>query len=544
MTLSDQAREKLALAVQLSASGDTPGAQQAFGDVARDFPGAAELATVRAALAFNQAVGHSAAGQLIEAEALLREALAHAPLENARSALSTLLFHRSQTFALEGKWREATPPLREALQLVPDRSAMAVLADRLSKPHLQTALLGVATDVLAATTHALTAWHLSPNADTYDATWKLCASVGTGFLGKALTDAELKPLLTDRADSYGAWIAYGNVLRRAGRRNAAENAYRRAIALWPQAPFAASRLGALLCDTRRYREANDLFLRIGREFGGRERIMRLDPEFMATLRERPLPEMAGSFASGAAETTRPPWVVLAGCDGVYFSRFASKLVETVKEHCGTDGIVHLHVVNPDAEHTRLFLSLQRQVAPLRLRWSTELVDLSEFGEDKRTYYACARFLQLPHLIRRYDCPILMLDVDSVVLRDLRPLLQQLELEQADLGIVTGDPWEIWGTLWADHVAIRPTPLALEFFTLTANYIRHFFDDGQRQWFLDQIALYAARYAGFTGRPEPRLLYWPKDIQNAGPESYVWSMHYSQPSNRQAIDQLKDGEASA
>jgi tetratricopeptide (TPR) repeat protein len=541
VALPDQARARLALAVQLSAEGNVDGARAALSEVEMAYPGAVELGTVRGVLALNNAVRMSQEGRVDEAEALLREALFHAPLENARSALRVLLLHRAQQQALAGDWRGATPPFREVLRLGADRLQLGALGEKLSQPHLQTALALVNKDILGATDHALAAWHLHASRDTYDTAWKLCGSVGAGFIGAVFAEASLKEKVNDSFESYGAWIAYGNVLRRAGRRNAAEVAYRRAMALWPQAPFAATRLASLLADSRRFREADRIFTRIAREFGGRERIIRLDAGFMDELRGQALPEAASSLAADQSDFgERPPWVILAGCDGGYFERFAAKLVASVRQHCGVDGIVHLHVVNPGPDHVRSFLALQRDMAPLRLRWTTEMIDIAQFGENRNTYYACARFLQLPHLIRRYNCPLLMLDVDSIVLRDLRPLLDQVETEGCDIGMIVGEPGEVWGTYWADHVAILPTPLALEFFTLAAKYIRHFFNNGVNDWFLDQVAIFAALQLGFVGRPEPRYLFWPRDLQNSGPESYVWSMHFSQPSNRQAIEKPTNG----
>jgi tetratricopeptide (TPR) repeat protein len=526
----DDPRAALETAIGLSVRGDASGAVALVDAVARAAPDIAELATTRAILAFNAAAIAWNVGDAGGAEVALRAALGHAALPEAAAALGDLQERRAVALARTGAWEAASAALREALRHGRSREPHAALATEIAGAHLRTALATASRDDLAAADHALAAWDLAPGRDTHDAAWKLCVSVGPGWIGPRIDPARLQPLLTASHAGYAAWIAQGNLLRRAGTRNAAEAAYRRAHTIWPQAPFAAERLASLFAEGGRFAAADALFVALGRAHGGREAIIRLDPGFLAALGAHAPPPDLPVDAVATETGTAPPWVVMAGADGAYFARFGARFARSVRARCGVDGVLHLHLVHPAPEHLAALAALRAELAPLRVEWTIERPDLPSAPEARRTYYACARFLRLPQLLRRHRAPLVVLDIDSEVLRDLAPLTAQVIAEGADLGMIVGDPGEVWGSCWADHVALAPTPRAAEFAALVAAYIRHFLAAGRYDWFLDQIALYAVRHVGFAGRAAPRCVTWPADIQNAGPESYVWSMHMSQPAN--------------
>jgi hypothetical protein len=237
-------------------------------------------------------------------------------------------------------------------------------------------------------------------------------------------------------------------------------------------------------------------------------------------------------------------VILASCDGVYFKKFAVTLVRSTVENSGLDCFFHFHIVNPDDDVVAQIRSLRANTGCPSITASIETVDLSTYGSEKKTYYACSRFLRLPALLDRYRAPTILIDMDMVVLRPLQPLLEHLK--DADFGLVGGVLMgqELWNSYWADFIAIRPTARASHYFRRVAAYIDHFIKSGLPRWFLDQIALYAALHAIPVDEAPPALVLFPQDIHRFGaaidPNSsepsdgcYLWSLHFSNSDNHTA-----------
>jgi hypothetical protein len=179
-------------------------------------------------------------------------------------------------------------------------------------------------------------------------------------------------------------------------------------------------------------------------------------------------------------------------------------------------------------------AMRLRLPGLAIRLSTEELPAGLAPAQRRTFFACARFLLLPEILAHYRAPVLMLDIDAVVLRDVGPLLQQLATEAADLALIHARGADPWARLWADVVLAAPTPAALRYFERVRRYILFFLQQGRAIWFLDQVALFAVWVSDAGESPGLRLIEWPADIQNSNTShAYFWSLHVSQPSNAAA-----------
>ncbi|MBC7905985.1 MAG: hypothetical protein H7Y60_04445 [Rhodospirillaceae bacterium] len=473
-----------------------------------------------ARLIYNRAVDAFTRHGAAAAEPLLREAFAVAPaLPEIRRSLAEMAFRR----AWESQGAAAAQAAWEAAVLWPGLDAdlgapVAALAHRLH----DAAIACAATDPLLACRPVLAAWGLCRHGGTNYATARsLFVHLGTGELGKEITAEEFEALLAQDAGDLVALIGLSNLHRRARRLNQAESLCRRALAQWPDNPFAMGRLASILAEQGRSRSADALFLELGRQYGGVEAAIRLSPDFIAPLRADPPPVAPGPKHADL--------VVMAGCDAGYFHRFSDALANSLAKTCPRV-LLHFHVIGADDEVLARLAQLRERLPGLPIRLSSEpLPDLPP--DQLRTYFACARFLRLPDLLAEYQRPVLMLDVDMVVLRNVAPLAEQVRQENADLALVQGEHRDPWCRLWADIILAAPTPRTMDYLSMVRNYIIHFTQAGQAAWFLDQIALFAVQTAGFDDRAAPKMLQWPTDIQNSSTDhAYFWSLHVSQPSN--------------
>lgn len=124
------------------------------------------------------------------------------------------------------------------------------------------------------------------------------------------------------------------------------------------------------------------------------------------------------------DSADPRPVVLAACDEAYFQRFAPTLIDSCRRHSpGTR--VHLHLYAPsDMARARLARLLGEHDGWVSA--STESLARCPFDQPTSFFYAAGRFAVASRLRRTIAAPILMVDVDSLVVNDLGPAFEQLD----------------------------------------------------------------------------------------------------------------------
>jgi hypothetical protein len=112
-----------------------------------------------------------------------------------------------------------------------------------------------------------------------------------------------------------------------------------------------------------------------------------------------------------------PYVLAAACDARYFERFAPGFVATAARTM-PGATLHFHVMEADAASRSLCADLAASAPDLALNLSTEGASPFKSG----AYYASARFLIGPDLLRRYQRPLVLLDADIEFEQALDPLI--------------------------------------------------------------------------------------------------------------------------
>ena len=203
-----------------------------------------------------------------------------------------------------------------------------------------------------------------------------------------------------------------------GRLDDAERALRLAFKKEPNA-FLAYRFGSVLAEQRKFSEASAVFAAIDSPqpwmAGGSMRSICF-PARKDDLRTLDVPFrriVNGLFDGSVGDCD---FVYFVAADSRYVKRFARALhssLAAVQANC----LLHIHVINPDAATSRLLDYMKERPGPM-VAFSSEEVDLSGLSDDqRRVYYASARFFVLSALRRHYDKPVIVADIDQVVLRD-------------------------------------------------------------------------------------------------------------------------------
>ncbi len=287
-------------------------------------------------------------------------------------------------------------------------------------------------------------------------------------------------------------LARGNACRLADRIDAAELAYRTALAANPASPFVHRRLGSLLAILGRVDEADGHF-RISAAAGlAPDSALRLSRTFIDDLSRRREDALAAlTPLRGSPGRTTRPLIFFLSCDPDYFRTFAYALLNSICTHCADAFAVHLHIVNPDQAIFGDIDALARNLSLDQLFVTHEQVRIDD-PAGMKTYYACARFLRFPALLRAYARPIWMLDLDQLVVADIRGV-QLGGQGEPDIALIRWHPTrsDPWGHLSASAVYARPSEAAIEFLERAAAYIARFLLERKAVWFLDQLALFAA-----------------------------------------------------
>ena len=193
-----------------------------------------------------------------------------------------------------------------------------------------------------------------------------------------------------------------------------------------------------------------------------------------------------------------PFTVLASGNQEYIDRFAAGLLRSAASV--SPGLnVHIHFCDPKSEPAQQIADAQARYPSLEISGSWSL------GQTMRrpVYFACARFLVVPHLLRHTQNPVLVVDVDASFKRD--PMDHLSILEKADIGLSITEGSNHWHTVKAGLQWITPSEDGFRFANGLAAYLESALTSGECCWTLDQTALWAAYRHIQSARPNAKLI---------------------------------------
>lgn len=184
-----------------------------------------------------------------------------------------------------------------------------------------------------------------------------------------------------------------------------------------------------------------------------------------------------------------PLLLFTACDSQYFD-YAVSLVASVDLFSPGFCFV-LHLINPEQACLDRARQLVASLRSTRLVVSFKHIDLSALEEDqKRAYYASARFPQIAKLLHQCQSPIFSLDADSLVVNpidldfsnkaDAEVIIIRRNLKEEmpeHLSVATGSIW------------LKPTQSVCQFMDRVASQIDVRLQERSLKWFVDQVVFY-------------------------------------------------------
>jgi hypothetical protein len=241
---------------------------------------------------------------------------------------------------------------------------------------------------------------------------------------------------------------------------------------------------------------------------------------------------------GAQSGSPAEAIYFVACDSRYFRLFAVAMLRSIATFSGLRCVVHFHLINPDHAAMADVARLQH-ASPLPVVWSKETAALEDLGADqRRAYYASARFLVLPELRRRYSVPIIAADIDQLVIRNLTSILA--DSAAADIGLIkfSTQAANILALVSATSLIVNPTQGAACFLNTVHDVLAERMSDPTAfGWHLDQAALAVAhlfhRELNYS-LLAPAILDSSTDLQGVTAKpaegAALWSITASHPHN--------------
>jgi hypothetical protein len=200
---------------------------------------------------------------------------------------------------------------------------------------------------------------------------------------------------------------------------------------------------------------------------------------------------------GEPGDTGPPFTILVSGNKSYLDRHLADFLDSAASGC-PGAHIHIHVCDPKAEPATQLDSARSRHPALRITASW-----SDGGDLTRpAYFACARYMIAPHLLRGTKAPVLIVDIDAALKRDpgqYMPLLADI-----DIGLAITRGANHWNTVKAGFHWLAPSEAGTRFATGVANYLEAALSAGECCWTVDQTALWAAYHNIEAFCPDARI----------------------------------------
>jgi len=147
-------------------------------------------------------------------------------------------------------------------------------------------------------------------------------------------------------------------------------------------------------------------------------------------------------------------VLLACCDEIYFQRFAHHLaVSACETNAGLH--THVHIYEPSSRCLEDAAKLQRRLGD-RLTISYEPPGRNPYKKASAFFFTSGRFAVAHRILDRNRAPVMVIDVDGIVRRDLTA--EMSALAEWDVGLILRPHQKrIWRRVLACAVLLNPTP---------------------------------------------------------------------------------------
>ena len=275
-----------------------------------------------------------------------------------------------------------------------------------------------------------------------------------------------------------------------------------------------SRRGCTLARLERYDEAQAAFERAAQTAGKfiYARLVAFDRKTWDTVSAGGA-SLAPPQTVIAAPALSRGHVTLISCNPPYVRKFGMPFLRSYAACAEGDGVLHLHIYDPDDASVDEVRSVARACGLANLAVTTEQSPFpSERLQQRKAYYACGRLAHMEHWLALYARPVMSLDVDFIVEGPLAGIAAAAT--GVDIALNPREPVDSpWLDLIANIIVANPTPAARAYFAAVRNYAMAALAREPESWLVDQTAMYCVLEMARRYATPPAIAWLPRDIES-------------------------------
>lgn len=191
-----------------------------------------------------------------------------------------------------------------------------------------------------------------------------------------------------------------------------------------------------------------------------------------------LPDMIDVTCQAFAEVP----IMFLSCDYRFFTHFARAFLASINA-VHPRAQVHVHVMDAPDDKIAEIAAFCAGLTSLTVAVSIERTPM-----PAPVYYHAIRFIRQYQLLKRYGKPVWVLDVDALLNRDLKQVMEATAAVDI-AGTAHAGSWHPWIQFRAGFVAVNATDRGFAFSRLVAAYIADCHAKDKLRWGIDQMALY-------------------------------------------------------
>lgn len=177
-------------------------------------------------------------------------------------------------------------------------------------------------------------------------------------------------------------------------------------------------------------------------------------------------------------TLNDEFTILISCDTGYLYAYKDNLIESLKYH---ELLIHIHVlVSKESSINEISNDFKKYNGRLNLSFEISTI------QDKKVYSSISRFIVAKDIVKKYNTPVLIADIDLDFSKDCVNSLQKLDLSQ--IGFFINKDQLPWKKILAGFCYFPNNKKSLFFLENLSAYLIKMCNEGNYYWTLDQVAL--------------------------------------------------------